>query len=272
MAIDTVSPGFAAAADGTGEPALAIGDDDADIFGCPTCDRPLVRGSGRCPGCGTRLLLDVPARKASVFVVGGLAAGLMLGVGIAGAAWATRPAAASNPAALPVATTAAGQPGAGTGATAGPATSAVPVAVMAPAAAAAALRGTADVNGRLATVAAGLDEAVTSRASASEIAKLLRRVNLETRSATGMLPSLDGWADALAYRAALTGFYAELSVVVGQALDTSVSNDGAYRSAAAGVIEVLGAIPGLDAQARELAAGGGVTIPPIDLPSVLAGR
>src|SRR6266542_2682112 len=52
---------------------------DREIFACPVCGRPLGRGALHCPGCGTRLLLQVPLKRAAVFLSVGLAAGLLVG-------------------------------------------------------------------------------------------------------------------------------------------------------------------------------------------------
>ena len=67
-----------AAADSPHE-ALAIGQDEQEIFNCPGCGRPLALGTRRCPGCRTLLVMEVRLRRVARFVGLGLAIGLVAG-------------------------------------------------------------------------------------------------------------------------------------------------------------------------------------------------
>ena len=61
---------------------MAIGVADANIFSCPRCGRPQAVGNGRCAGCGLRMVGGIPMLKVAGFV----AAGLMIGLLVAGGA------------------------------------------------------------------------------------------------------------------------------------------------------------------------------------------
>lgn len=216
---------------------------------CPSCGRPIPRGTVRCAGCGQRLLLDVPARKASMLVGGGVVAGLLIGGLLVGLALprATSPA-ATGP---------------------GPSASG-PALVGVSGNAAAALRGTTVLNGRLAAEADPLAAAAAaSPFQVQDVVNVLRRMSSDTRAAAAMVPSLGDWPDAAAQQAALTSLYDELGAEIDGALTTTSSNTGAYRTAAKAILTTLGKIVALDATARRLATSAGLELPTVTIPGAL---
>ena len=118
-----------------------IGASDSQIIGCPVCSRPIAANAGRCPGCGTRLMIGVPYRRAGIFIGVGAAMGILLGGTTIGVAMSvTRSSALPGSSAIP---TASGGPGTGPRASGHPAD--------APLAALAALRQAVAIDARLAT-------------------------------------------------------------------------------------------------------------------------
>lgn len=219
------------------------------VIGCPSCGRAMRKGSRRCAGCGQRLLLDVPARKASMLLGSGLLAGFVVGGLLVGL---TLPRQAA---------TAGSGPGASAGSAAGTTVSAN---------AAAALRGTVTLNGRLATDAEPLAQALAAKSfPVDDVVAVMRRMSTNTRAAAAMVKSLATWPDAASQQAALAAFYTELSGELNDALAASVSSTSAYRSATQGVLATLGRIVTLDANARTLASGAGIDLPDVVIPAAL---
>lgn len=226
---------------------------DDPTFPCPTCARPLGRGTGRCGGCGTRLILDVPASRATVIAGAGLAVGVLVG-GLGMAVFLPRGVAA------PAASTAPARAGA-TGAA---------IAVTVPSAVGAALRGTTALNGRLAAEAAPLARAVAAkRFPTADVVRILRRMGVDVRAGSGMVPALGGWPDAAGHQAALEAFYAELADEIERGLAASVNSGGSYKAAARVVLATLARVPGLDADARALADAAGMDMPVVPIPETL---
>lgn len=228
-------------------------DRTATAFACPACLRMISRGTLRCDGCGTRLILDVPATRASVLLGVGLAAGLLVGVM---AAWAVAPREVAAPAAP--------------AAVVGPAPSDEVTAQPVPASAGAALRGTTALNGRLAADAEPLSSALHASAfPTADVIRVLRRMASTTRVAAGMVAAMGAWPEAAAHQVALSAFYAELAGEIDLGLSASVHSDRAYRAAAKAVLRTLEDIGALDAEARALAASADLDLPPIVIPAVL---
>ena len=65
--------------------SMVIGEDDSEIFTCPTCSRPLATGVSRCPGCGTHLVMGMPLRRAVARGGVVLVIALAIGGGVIGA-------------------------------------------------------------------------------------------------------------------------------------------------------------------------------------------
>jgi hypothetical protein len=243
--------------DGSGAPAdpVVSGGTDAAVFGCPACGRTIARGSTRCGGCGQRLVLDVPLRKASMLLGAGLLAGLVVGGVLVSL---TTPRQASPAAATVVAS----QP---------PGPTPIPAAVASRSLAA--LRGTTTLNGRLAAQAEPLARALAAKKLAvPDVVAVLRGMSADTRAAAAMVPSLGTWPEAADHQAALTAFYDSLTSELDAGLAASVKSGNAYRKAAQRVMVLLARIPGLDAASRTLAAGMGADLPAVDFPDVLLGN
>ncbi|HEX5826683.1 MAG TPA: zinc ribbon domain-containing protein [Candidatus Limnocylindrales bacterium] len=235
---------------------VAGGDTDAAAYACPSCGRTLSRGTRTCDGCGQWLLLDVPMRRAGMLAGGGAVAGVLVTLLLVNVFAPARPAALAAGGGDGV--TASGAPGAG-GASA-----------VVPAGAAAALRGTTAINGRLAAEAAPLSKALADKPfQTREVVKILRRMAIDTRAGAGMVGAFEGWAGAVAQRDDLEAFYAELGTRIERGLGASVQSAGAYKKAAKQVLATLADIPGLDAQARTLAATAAIELPAVTIPKAL---
>lgn len=242
------APGPAAAltavAASTGAPATG----DAATGRCPSCGRAITKGTRRCEGCGTRLLLEVPARKASMLVGAGALAGLVVGGVVFGIALPRSPAAAAtDPAAA-----ASGQPFHVTGNMA------------------AALRGTTSLNGRLAAQADELSAALGAESfPVQDVVQVLRRMSTDTRSAAAMVKSLDSWPDAASQQAALASFYDDLATELDAGLAASTTSAGSYKATTQTILASLAKVVDLDAQARVLASAAGIQLPAVTIPGVL---
>ncbi len=136
--------------------------------------------------------------------------------------------------------------------------------------AAAALRGTTTLNGRLALEA---DPLATALAASSfptqDVIAVLRRMSIDARAASAMVPSLGGWPDAATHEATLGTFYDQLTTQIGDALSLSVTNTAAYKAATTSILATLGRIIDLDAAARRLGDDAGINLPPVTIPATL---
>jgi hypothetical protein len=239
-----------------GAPAdpMTAGGTDTEVHGCPGCGRTIPKGSRRCDGCGMRLLRDVPARTASMFLGVGLVAGFVAGAALIAVTAPRQP----DPAdAAAVGTRPAGP-------------TAVPLDVAS--SGLAALRGTTTLNGRLAAEAGPLVRALeTKRLDVGEVVAILRRMSADTRAASAMVGALDVWSEAAQQQAALSSFYATLSAEINAALSASVESEQAYRASAKRVLGILGQVPALDAASRDLAAEIDAELPLVIIPDVLVG-
>ena len=215
---------------------------------CPSCGRAITKGTRRCEGCGTRLLLEVPARKASMLVGAGALAGLVVGGVVFGIALPRSPAAAtSDPAAAP-----SGAPFHVTGNMA------------------AALRGTTALNGRLAAQADVLAAALAAQSfPVQDVVQVLRRMSTDTRAAAAMVKSLDSWPDAASQQAALASFYDELATELDAGLAASTTSAGSYKATTQTILASLTKVVDLDEQARVLAGAAGIQLPAVTIPAVL---
>ena len=238
-------PAFIAA-----DPTVAIGT-DAAVHGCPTCGRAIPRGAGRCDGCGQRLVLDVPLARASTLVGSGLVAGILATLLVVNLF--------APPAAPAAADDRGSGPGSGETGTAG--------ALVVPAGAAAALRGTTAINGRLVAQATPLAKAIAAkRFTTGDVVKVLRQMSIDARAGAGMVKAFATWPEAVGQQAALAAFYDELTGKIETGLSASVRSSAAYKNAAKAVLASLREIPALDADGRVLASQFGLDLVQVAIP------
>lgn len=252
-----------------GGEALAIGEADANIFDCPSCARPLAVGSHRCPGCGTRILAGVRATTASGFLAAGLIVGLLVGAGATAAALlVTRPAdgAATDPITAPsIAPAVSAAPNA----TAPVASAPAPVVDPAiPASAVSALRQSVLVDQRLLDDGARLSASLAVRNPvAVDIARALRAIGASAAFGDRIAPDVADWSAASAVSSSLTEFYAAVGATAREGLTASLTNTRAYVAAGTSMLEVLAALPGIDAAKRDLAASVDLELPALTDPA-----
>lgn len=236
------------------EAPLEIGASDGLVVHCPVCSRPIVAEARRCPGCGTRLLMGVPARRASVFLATGALTGVLVGGLVVGSvALALQPAATTPGASAPV-----------TGASAVPrgGASSAPAVTGAPAASVAALRQAVAINGRLALGVDDLRSSVATRPFDSfAVASVLRSLAADAAIGSDAAGRLQPWSDADAARTALTALYDEVRATARAGLANAFANGSAYRAAASDMIAVLGGLETADAAARTLAETVAIELP-----------
>lgn len=239
---------------------LAIGEQDANIFNCPSCARPLGVGASRCPECGTRLIAGVQATRAVAFIGLGWILGAMIGGGaMAGFVTLTRPADAALVEAPPV-----------TAASAAPAPTTAPVASRAPAidpgipsAALSALSQTSVLNGRIAAGAERLDLALAS-GDTGDIARALRAIAADAAFGDRLAAGMGAWTAAATLAEDLTTFYGEVGALAHDGLSASLANERAYVQAGESMLALVAGLSALDDASRDLAAIAGIELPPID--------
>ena len=252
-----------------GGDVLAIGEADANIVDCPSCARPLARGSHRCPGCGTRILAGIRATTASAFLAAGLVAGLFVGAGATAAAMLlTRPVAVApaDPIAAPgVAPLASSAPIASDPVASPPAPALDPAI---PASAVSALRQSVLVDQRLladgARLAAALD---APKPVAVDIARALRAIGASAAFGDRIAPDVADWPAAGAVSASLAEFYATVGATAREGLTPSLTNARAYIAAGTAMLAVLDALSGIDGARRDLAASADLEIPALGAPA-----
>lgn len=252
--------------------ALPIGDDDSDIFSCPSCARPLATGARRCPGCGTRLLMGVQAARASVFVALGLAVGLMIGAVVGVVAVTPTPAdpAQTGASAVPAVPGASGLAAASAPAIPPAATSA-PANPAVPPAARTALTQTATMNARLVTGLPTLEAALAAPTlDTGAVAGVLRSMTADAAFAKDVAAKLRGWPAAASVGAALGTFYEDIRATALDGLAASLGNEAAYRAAAQRMVGILYGLAPLDAASRDIAREAGLTLPAVNLPEAPA--
>ncbi len=237
---------------------LPIGLPDLNLTSCPVCARPIAVGTGRCPGCGTRLLLGVPAKRAGTFVVVGLVIGLVLGGGSVALAFGRGSGSGGMAAGGPIPPR-----------TSGPVTaaSATPVATprppsAVPAQAAAALGQALVINDRLKSRAAELRAELAAKSfDTFAVATTLRGLTADAVIGSGMTARIGSWPAGTDVSARLAAYYRLIGSSAGEALAASLTDAAAYRSGANAMLRVLGSLPALDAAAEALAAEAGVELP-----------
>jgi hypothetical protein len=250
--------------------SISIGEIDQTIFECPSCSRPLALGAGRCPGCGTRLVRGVTLGKASGFVAVGLAVGLLSGFGgavVLGLSHAAVAPAAVGPKAsgAPVTGTNGGNHATAPAATPAP-TATAPTGI--PPVIGSGLTQIVGSNGRLAASRTALQAALNDPAfDPSDVAQILRSVSAESIFAQQVAARLAGWPGSTAVGEELATFYGSVHDAAATGLLASVRNAAAYRSAATGMVRLLGDLTAMDAAARAVAAAAGIDLPAATRPS-----
>ncbi len=245
-----------AGADGATD--LAIGETGANVFECPGCSRPLEHGTRRCPGCRTRFMLGVTARRAASILTIGALFGVLVGGSATGAIFTisaaqARPAAVVTPSTAPIAT--------------GAVPTLAPVEVGVPHAAVSALSGTAVVNGRITVDAETLTAALAKPgASAIEIARALRSLAADAALGIDLAGRLGPWTEATDVQAELDAFYRSMADTARSALRASFADPAAYRSSGAQMVTVLSMLGEVDTSSRQLAATVDLELPPVVLP------
>lgn len=231
---------------------LEIGSSDARIITCPVCSRPIVSDARRCPGCSTRLVMGVPARKAGVFAVTGTLLGLLVGAVVVGTAAVVLQVAQ----AAPPAATASDPVGS-------PAASGAPTRVdpAAPAAAVAALRQAVAINGRLASGVGALNATLSAKPFDSfAVASVLRSLAADAAIGSDAAARLRPWTSAAMTQAALTTLYDKVRATARSGLAAGLANQTAYRNAAKAMLKVLGGVGAADETARVFALSEGVAL------------
>lgn len=251
--------------------ALPIGEIDQTIFACPRCARPLAVGSHRCPGCGTRLVMGVQLRRASVFIVAGLAVGLVVGGGGAAAAFALN-GPASGPGNVPgVPPSNGGSGGATTGSpspsAAAPTASTTPRPTSTPPSGIPALSRSAlgqavALNDRLRASSAALDTAMTAKPfDTFGVSQALRAMSADALVGLQLTRHIDAWPAGRQIAADLATYYGEVQRIAADGLSASVRNAPAYRAAGKELQTLLDRLDVLDASVRATAASAGLDLP-----------
>lgn len=247
-----------------GDAAVAIGDADAHVFGCPVCGRPLNDGTWRCPTCGTRLVLGVALKRAGLILTLGIVIGALVGGTTTAVAVSMSLAGSSSVAETAVVP-------ASTAAPADPLPSAAPVVVRPvpagpPSAAVAALRGTAVINERIAADMATLRSTLADEHSSSmTIARAIRSLAADAASGIDQVARLAPWTGAAAVRAGLDSFYRDMADTARLGLRGSLVDTAGYRKAGEAMISTLSGLGAVDAASRSLAADAGLDLPPVDI-------
>jgi predicted RNA-binding Zn-ribbon protein involved in translation (DUF1610 family) len=234
---------------------IAIGDTDEIIPSCPACGRPLDSAAAVvCPGCGTRLLLGVQARKAGMFVAAGAVAGLLVGgLLIGGLASVTRPT---------VAPAAAAGGGSATDTSGGATSSGGAAPITIPSTSLAALRQTVTINQRMLADVPILETYVADKTpDAVAIAAALRAIAADAASGSDITTRIVFWKDAADLKAELQSFYAQVRSAAREGLAASMNNPKAYQAAARQMLVVLAGVSVIDARTQEVAARSGVAVP-----------
>ena len=241
--------------------ALPIGDEERTIFNCPVCARPLATGAKRCPKCGTKLVMGVPAKRAGLFmaaggVAGAMAGGLLVSAVALGGVFVRAGMVPPTPTPTPSSSvTPSSSPDS---ATPEPPPDVPPVARSA-------LAQAGSLHVRLASAADSLQAGLNARRlDTTEIARNFRTIASTASTGSEVAGRLVVWDDSASLSVQLSSFYSELRDTARSGLAASLTNEPAYRAAAEDMLSVLAQLPKLDAQARVLALEADVVLPPLD--------
>jgi hypothetical protein len=237
-----------------------IGAPDVQLFDCPSCGRPLERGTTKCTNCGTRLVGGRPMRRVATFA--GIAVVAVLALGAVGmTALAMAP---SQPATggVPTGSTTPSQVAA-----TGAAPSQPPTTPGVPVGAAAALTGTGLINARISTDAGKLAATLADATVPTvDVARAMRALAADAQQGIDLSSRLAPWTDAAPVAAKLDAFYRGLADRARDALRASLNDAGAYRSAGADLLSLVRGLAEVDAASRALATGAGISLPPLGDP------
>jgi hypothetical protein len=239
-------------------PEPAIGAPNVELFDCPACGRPLARGTSTCTTCGTRLIGGRPMRRVATFAGIGVVAVLVLGaVGMTAFAMSSTPPRTGG---VPTSSASASRPGATAAAPSEGPTNPTGV----PAAAAAALSGTGVINARITTDAGKLAVTLSdAKAPTVDVARAMRALAADAQQGLDMSARLAPWTDAAPVVAKLDAFYRGLTETAREALRVSLNDATAYRRAGVDLIAKVRGLADVDAASRQLAAGAGISLPPL---------
>ncbi|HKG57406.1 MAG TPA: hypothetical protein VKA85_09165 [Candidatus Limnocylindrales bacterium] len=236
-------------------PPLVIGEPDKNIFNCPNCTRPLSVGASRCPGCRTRLILATPARKATIFILVGAIAGLVMAWGVSAAFAVTSAAVTPGPESSVL-------PSSPAAATSVP-VAATPFIPAIPPTSRSALSQAGALNVRLSDGARLLQTALGERdLDSAAVADILRSLAADASFGEGLATRLAAWPQGAAVAHDLGLLYASVRGTAVDGLNNSINNDPAYRDAAQKMLGVLGGMTPLDGRMRTLAGIANVVLPP----------
>jgi len=243
----------------------AIGEPDAHVFNCPKCARPLTEGTPRCPGCGVRLVMGVVLKRAGTlmtfgFIVGAFVGGAVMSLVISTLVDPATPVAAADAAADTSETDPTAAPLASGGALVRD--------VAIPAAALSSLRQSTLLDARIVSDADALATAYRTKASAVDIALILRSLASDASIGSDLAPQLRTWDEAHKLAMDRGDFYASVAGIARDGLRSSITDKKAYRTAARTMLGALRELPSLDAESRALASAAGVDLPPIELGSL----
>ncbi len=259
MAIQILRGKAGRAVTGPAPEPVAIGEDDSEIFSCPTCERPLATGVSRCPGCRTHLVRGVPLRR--VVARGGLALiiALAIGGGVIGAVILIQNVVAGG---LPPTSASASAGGAAPVATVDPAV---------PMRARSGLHQTSLINQRLANDAGKLAVALAARQPvAADIAHALRTIAADATFGASVARDVAAWPDGAALSEKLAAFYDSVGASAVRGLDASITNRAAYMTAGRRMLVVVGELRAIDAASQALAASIHFALDPVTLPRSVA--
>jgi hypothetical protein len=237
---------------------LPIGLPDLDVTSCPICARPIAVGTGRCPGCGVRLLLGVPARRAGTFVAVGLVIGLLVGgtasavvlgrggpSGTHGTGIVPGISGAPSPAATPSQAAPSARPS-----------------VAVPGQASAALAQVLVIDDRLTARAADLRaELVAKPFDTFAVATTLRGLTADAVVGGGVTGLIGTWPAGSDASVRLGAYYRLVSGTAAQTLSASLGDSAAYRAGATAMLGVLGDLGPLDGSIEALAVAAGLVVP-----------
>jgi hypothetical protein len=245
--------------------ALVIGEMNQTVFPCPACTRPLVIGARRCPGCGTRLIIGVQAKRAGILVAIGVFGGLILGgvlsttaTALGGAIQDTVAAVTAGSSASP-STSPAVSPSAGAP-TIGPGTiSTVPALTRS------ALAQAVGVHTRLTASKALLASALKAKNLDSVgVSQTLRAMSADAVIGLQLSSHIGAWSGGKELSGELTTFYSAIQVTAASGLSASVRNDNAYRVAGQRMLALLGGLTALDLRVHDVASQAGVVFVPLE--------
>jgi hypothetical protein len=242
---------------------LAIGEINQTVFTCPQCTRPLMMGSKRCPGCGTRLIIGVQAQRAGILLAVGLFAGLLLGAVLSTTASVvfgvisdtvaavTAPSVKPSPSTTPAPTS---PPSASPGTIS-----------SVPALSRSALVQATSVDARLAASSTALAKAVKAKAlDTVGVSQILRSMSSDAVIGLQLSSHIAAWSGGTQISSEMASFYAAIQETAASGLSATIRNDKAYRTAGQRMVALLGGIAALDARIQEVAIAAGITPIPVE--------